>query len=51
MRAARHSIWARAKHRSGLEDPTFAHGSVATVNRGSLQPTRSLRYALRREGE
>jgi hypothetical protein len=23
MRAARHSIWARAKHRSGLERPHF----------------------------
>ena len=30
----RQSIWARAKHRVGLEDPTFAHGFVAKVMLG-----------------
>jgi hypothetical protein len=39
---ARRSIWTRAKHRVGLEDPTFAHGSVPKVTRGSLQPNKKL---------
>src|SRR5207302_7842871 len=34
----------------GWSDPTFAHGSVAKVNRGSLQPTRSPRSAPRAKG-
>jgi len=29
-------------HRVGLEDPTFAQGSVPKVNRGSLQPNQRL---------
>jgi hypothetical protein len=35
----------------GWSDPTFAHGSVAKVIRGSLQPTRSLGSVPRGEGE
>ncbi len=40
---ARRSIWTRAKPCVGLEgDPTFAHGSVPKVSRGSLQPNKKL---------
>jgi len=35
----------------GWSDPTFAHGSVAKVNRGSLQPTGSLQSTAQGEGE
>jgi hypothetical protein len=42
LRRTRRSIWPRAKHRVGLERPTFAHGSVPKVSRGSLQPNKKL---------
>jgi hypothetical protein len=38
LRVARHSVWTRAKHRDGLERPTFRHLSVAKRPLGSLQP-------------
>jgi len=51
LSATRSSIWPRNGTVLGWSDPTFAHGSVAKVMRGSLQPTRSLRSAPWGEGE
>jgi hypothetical protein len=48
---ARRLIWPWPGTVLGWSDPTFAHGSVAKVTRGSLQPTRSQRSAPRGEGE
>ena len=38
---AERSIWTRHGPVLGWSDPTFAHGSVPKVIRGSLQPTDS----------
>jgi hypothetical protein len=45
------SNWTRHGNVLGWSDPTFAHGSVAKVILGSLQPTRLLRSARRGKGE
>jgi len=45
------TIWTRHGTVLGWSDPTFAHGSVAKVILGSLQPTRSLRIARPGKGE
>jgi hypothetical protein len=47
---AERSIWTRPGAVLGWSDPTFAHGSVAKVIRGSLQPKRSLKIAPRGKG-
>jgi len=43
--------WTRLGTVSGWSDPAFAHGSVAKVILGSLQPTRMQRNAPRGKGE
>jgi hypothetical protein len=48
---AERSIWTRPGTVLGWSDPTFAHGSVAKVTRGSLQPKCSVRSVPRGEGE
>jgi hypothetical protein len=48
---AERSIWTRPGTVLGWGDPTFAHGSVAKVIRGSLQPKCSVRSVPRGEGE
>jgi len=48
---AKRSIWTRPGTVLGWSDPTFAHGSVAKVIRGSLQPKCSVRSVPRGEGE
>src|SRR5208283_2709949 len=45
------SEWTRHGTVLGWSDPTFAHGSVAKVIRGSLQPKCSVRSVPRGEGE
>ena len=48
---AERSIWTRHGPVLGWSDPTFAHGSVAKVIRGSLQPKCSVRSVPQGEGE
>jgi hypothetical protein len=48
---AERSIWTRPGTVLGWSDPTFAHGSVAKVIRGSLQPKCSVRSVPRCKGE
>jgi hypothetical protein len=45
------TIWTRLGSVLGWSDPTFAHGSVAKVILGSLQPKRMQRNAPRGKGE
>lgn len=51
LRVTRRSLWPWHGAVLGWSDPTFAHGSVAKVICGSLQPTRSLRSVSRGKGE
>ena len=42
LRTAKRSNWPRNGTELGWSDPTFVHGSVPKVNRGSLQPNKKL---------
>ncbi len=51
LRTTERSKWPRNSTVLGWSDPTFAHGSVAKVNRGSLQPNKKLLAGARVCGE
>jgi len=45
LRTTERSNWPRNGTGLGWSDPTFAHGSVAKVSRGSLQPNKKILLA------